>query len=180
MTTQKFEERQWREEKEREDAQRAEDRLHEKAQKIEEAAIQSGQVTIKTAALVNGGAGVTVLAFIGGLIGQGKVELTAIDKVAASLMLFVYGVAAAVCSLGSSYLVNYCRRREIEVIFVARKTKGQEYSSAVLRLRKWRRAIIFFQAFALVVGVLSLALFIFGMWDLRDSIGRLKPAPTPK
>ena len=103
-----FEKLKWRTEMAREDYHRAEDKLDDRKSEVGEAAIQSGQVAIRTAALVNGGAAVAVLAFIGGLIGQGKIELNQINSVAESLMWFVYGVAAAVCSLGSAYIVNYC------------------------------------------------------------------------
>src|SRR4051812_1645582 len=111
-----FEERKWREEKAREDVQRAQDQMHDDRHKITDAAIQSGQVTIRTAALMNGGAAVVVLGFVGGLIGQGRVEVNQINTIAGSLMWFVYGVAAAVCSLGSAYIVNYCRRWQIDTL----------------------------------------------------------------
>jgi hypothetical protein len=82
----------------RQDFRRAEDKLHERQLKVSEAAIQSGQVAIRTAALVDGGACVAVLAFLGGLVGQDRIELGQINIVAGSLMWFVYGIAAAVCS----------------------------------------------------------------------------------
>jgi hypothetical protein len=167
-----FEERKWREEKAREDLQRAQDQMHENRHKITEAAIQSGQVTIRTAALMNGGAAVVVLGFVGGPIGQGRVEVNQINTIAGSLMWFVSGVAASVCSLGSAYIVNYCRRWQIDTL---QEANEPPYFISTAASDRWKQITRAFQLFALIVGVLSLVFFVIGMWDLRESIGHLKP-----
>jgi hypothetical protein len=173
MENESFEGKKWREEKAREDAQRAEDKFHEKALKISDAAMQSGQVAIRTAALVNGGAAVSVLAFLGGLVGQGKVRLDYINTVAGSLMWFVGGVAAAVCSLGSAYIVNYCARWELDSMsHIAEYPFTIETASS----KRWKHATVFFQLIALFIGILSLLLFVVGMWYLKQSIGSMKAA----
>jgi hypothetical protein len=172
-----FEERKWREEKSREDMERAHDQMHDDRHKITDAAIQSGQITIRTAALMNGGAAVVVLGFVGGLIGQGRVEVNQINTIAGSLMWFVYGVAAAVCSLGSAYIVNYCRRWQIDTL---QETSAPPYFVSTAISDRWKQTTRLFQLIALIVGVLSLVFFVVGMWDLRDSIGELKPMNAPR
>ena len=139
--------------------------------------MQSGQVTIRTAALINGGAAVVVLGFVGGLIGQGKVELGQVNTIAGSLMWFVYGVASAVCSLGSSYIVNYCRRWQVETL---QETDAPPYFVRTAATDWWKQITRVFQLIALVVGVLSLVFFVIGMWDLRESIALLKPMGNQK
>jgi hypothetical protein len=166
-----FEETKWRQKMEREDVQRAADKLDERKFKVNDAAIQSGQVAIRTAALVNGGAVLAVLAFLGGLIGQGKIELNQINSVAESLMWFAYGVAAAVCSLGTAYIVNYCRRWELDSIY---QTTSSPFTRESAMSRWWRCATQLFQFVALIAGILSLVLFVWGMHDLKASIGSLK------
>jgi hypothetical protein len=177
MEKETFEERKWREDVAREDRRRAQDRMHEDRHKITDAAMQSGQVTIKTAAVMNGGAAVVVLGFVGGLIGQGRVELSQINTIAGSLMWFVYGVAAAVCSLGSAYIVNYCRRWQIDTL---KETDAPPYFVPTTASARWKWITRAFQLIALVVGVLSLVFFVVGMWDLQGSIVLLKPTGGQK
>lgn len=57
----------------KEDAIREHDRHFELVSKMAETAVQAGQVTVRTAVIVNGGAAVSILAFVGGLVGQGRV-----------------------------------------------------------------------------------------------------------
>ena len=57
--------------------------------------------------LINGGAAVSVLAFIGGLAAQSRIKLDQLNMVANSLGWFAGGVAAAAAAMGFAYLTNY-------------------------------------------------------------------------
>src|SRR5437016_8648142 len=83
----------------RQDAMRAHDRSHGVSEALNEAAIKAGETAIKTLMLVNGGAAVSVLAFIGGLVGQGRVTSKQMTDVSSSLLWFVAGVALAAVAL---------------------------------------------------------------------------------
>jgi hypothetical protein len=62
----------WVYEQTRDEARRAHDRAAEFFLALNESAIKSSELTLRTAVLINGGAAVSVLAFIGGLSSQGK------------------------------------------------------------------------------------------------------------
>ena len=63
-----------------EEARRAHDRARDFELSTNEAAINSGQLAIRTAVLINGGAAVAVLAFLGGLAGQGIISVRDLGK----------------------------------------------------------------------------------------------------
>ena len=87
-----------------EDAKRAHDDLKAIAKLKDEAAIKSGGDAVRMVILVNGGAVVAVLAFLGNI--SGKIPNTQIPSVAASLRWFAWGVAAGLASMFCGYLTN--------------------------------------------------------------------------
>jgi hypothetical protein len=70
-----FEYQKWTHELKLRDAKRAHDSATDFAAKVNAAALDNANLAMRTAVLINGGAAVSVLAFIGGLISQGKVPL---------------------------------------------------------------------------------------------------------
>jgi hypothetical protein len=95
-----FEVRKWAHELKREDAQRAWDRLDAQFDKINEAAIKAADAALRAGLLINGGAAVSVLAFIGSLATKELIAVPQLSRVAGSLEIFAFGVAAAVSGLG--------------------------------------------------------------------------------
>jgi hypothetical protein len=83
-------------------AQRAHDQLGQFQQSVNEAAIKGGDAALRAALLINGGAAVSVLAFIGGLPAQDRIKLDQLKGLAGSLML-----VAAVVAMGFAYFTNY-------------------------------------------------------------------------
>src|ERR1700682_5357755 len=55
----------WFEEIRREDAQRAHDNIEEFRRSVNEAAIKTGELALRTAILINGGAAIALLGFVG-------------------------------------------------------------------------------------------------------------------
>ena len=69
--------------------------------------IKSSEITLRTCFLINGGAAVSVLAFIGGLELKGLIGAPQLSLIADSLIMFAFGVVAAVAGMGLSYVVHY-------------------------------------------------------------------------
>ena len=90
----------------REDAKRAHDAEGEFGKQNNEAAINSGAVAIRTAFLINGGAAVAMLTFIGSMVAQGRIGDTDLHGLASNLMWFASGVALAAAASTSAYFVN--------------------------------------------------------------------------
>jgi hypothetical protein len=166
-----FEYRKWVHELQRRDAERAHDDVTAFAAKTNEAAIENANLALRTAVLINGGAAVSVLAFIGGLASQGRVTLgPQLNQISSCLVWFASGVAVAALAMGFSYFTNYCiaanassRLRQWEHPYTAESNKT----------RKWRCAAIVFQILAIIGGFGSMGLFIFGMIEVKNAIAHL-------
>jgi hypothetical protein len=167
-----FERDKWRHELARREAERAHDASGESGDKLNEAAISSGQLALRTAVLVNSGAAVSVLAFIGSLISQGRVGVSEINSVATSLMWFAFGVASAVAGMAASYLTNFLAA---SAIFSRVHKWDHPYVEDTRRTIWLRRIGAIFDVGAITLGVGSLVLFIIGMVDVRRTIDKLSP-----
>jgi hypothetical protein len=127
-------------------------------------------VAIRTVMLINGGAAVSVLAFIGALVRQDGVTVMQVAGVSGSLLWFAAGVAAAAWALGLSYCTHFCYvRSETSQIF----TFDHPYVIDGASTRRWRNWGYAFQLGAVIWGVLSMAAFVVGMIDVRNAIVRL-------
>jgi hypothetical protein len=60
----------------RAEARRAHDRFAELHLALSESAINSSELTLRTAVLINGGAAISVLAFTSGLAAQGRIGIS--------------------------------------------------------------------------------------------------------
>ena len=95
-----FEYTKWAHELKREDVQRASDLHVSRVDKSNEAAIKAADAALRAGLLINGGAAVSVLAFIGSLATKELIAVPQLSRVAASLENFALGVAVAVMGLG--------------------------------------------------------------------------------
>jgi hypothetical protein len=96
----------WVTEIKREDAQRAFDLHSSRLDQMNEAAIKAGDAALRAGLLINGGAAVSVLAFIGNLATKEPIAGSQLSRVASSLEIFAAGVFAAVVGMGLSYLTH--------------------------------------------------------------------------
>jgi len=79
--------------------------------------ISLGYNVVKSALLINGGAAVALLAFIGNLLNKEYINTIAIAALAESMMLFGKGVACGALATGTTYVsqcfYDWCARRKI-------------------------------------------------------------------
>ncbi len=170
-----YDHQRWAYEINRNEAQRAHDQLAQFHQSANEAAIRGGDAALRAALLINGGAAISVLAFIGGLAAQERIELDQLKDVADSLKLFAFGVIAAVVGMAFAYLTHYA---------VAAITNSYErrweppYTRPGKNTRKLHYAKYCLHGVALVAAAGSIALFVWGVLDVRHAISGLKSAVT--
>jgi hypothetical protein len=154
----------------REDALRVHDRSRNYSVATNDAVVKAGEVAIKTVMLINGGAAVSVLAFIGALVRQDGVTVKQVSGVSGSLLWFAGGVAVAVWALAHSYFTNFCYvRSETSKIF----TFDHPYVIDGANTRRWLNWAYAFHVGAIVWGILSLIAFVVGMIDVHRAIVRL-------
>ncbi|MBI3705409.1 MAG: hypothetical protein HY244_16550 [Rhizobiales bacterium] len=159
-----------------EEAQRTHDREAGLHRTFLEAASKSAEVTVKTSIIVNGGAAVAILAFIGGLVGKDVVGIKQVTDITSSLMWFASGVASGVGALAFIYLTNYCAAARVgfrKRIFQAPYVVDTGLSTFLRNLYTASHVI------AVVMSLASLFLFIWGMIDVRASIVGLSTQKTP-
>ncbi|MCP1854233.1 MULTISPECIES: hypothetical protein [unclassified Bradyrhizobium] len=159
---------------------RAAERQHDSETKFGDAAdasaVKSGEEAIKAVSLVNGGAAVAMLTFIGVLVSAGyKPEQVA--EVSKPLTYFAAGVAAAIVGGALTYLVNIFismssknRRREWEVPFVRSTRASRWYASAAE----------FFRMIAIVSVLASIGCFIAGVVSAKTAFTSLAALPKPE
>ena len=87
-------------------AKRTHQRNEQQTDFFNSAAIESGNIAVRSLFLINGGSVVALLAFLSG--SNAQVLENSFADISESLLLFAYGVAGAtICSL-LTYLVSYC------------------------------------------------------------------------
>jgi hypothetical protein len=153
-------------------AQGAHDRNAGLHTSLNEAAMKGADAALRAALLINGGAAVSVLAFVGGLASQNRIELEQLKDVANSLALFAFGVVAAVAGLALAYFTNLSaasyvgsRQHDLKRPFVG------PGDAKIL----WLKSAL--HAAAAMAFVLSLVLFIYGMFEVKNAVLNFKVPP---
>jgi hypothetical protein len=172
MTDQKPNEPDWRYVAARDEARRAHDREDGFFEQVNEAAIKNGESAFRACLLINGGAAISVLAFIGSLASKDVIGVPQLAAVANSLILFAFGVIAAVAGMALSYFVNYFTAewaRSFAHIWehpwvVPGKNTG---------FLGWLKAVL--HVITVLVGVASVVFFVCGIFAVRNSVKHLPP-----
>jgi hypothetical protein len=164
----------WKLEQGREEAHRAHDRMSDYFEHVNESSIKVADGVLKACLLINGGAAVSVLAFIGGLVSKELISVSQLAPVADSLVLFALGVVAAVAGMGLSYFVHYASGTHVnsmQKIWVYPWVIPGKYTSCLAFLKATLHLV------AVIVATGSITLFALGIYSVRNSIDHL-PANT--
>ena len=129
-------------------------------QTTREATFKSVDALLKTVILINGGAAVAVLAFIGSLASQGRIQMGQLSNVANSLLIFAFGVFATIIAMAFSYGTLYS---------TAMHTQSFKAHSP------WVTAKRIFEVLLLVMTAVSILLFLYGAFSVREAIVHLGP-----
>jgi hypothetical protein len=154
----------------RRDAERQHDRIDQFIDSVNQAAVNSGLAALRTAVIVNGGAAVVLLTFIGGLISSNKIGGDEIDRTAASMMWFALGVAAALLGLLLGYAANYTSGAAARSL---RRTWNHPFQQAGPHTMFWTVLNYATGWAALLAGVCSIGLFVGGLFAVYNSITSL-------
>jgi hypothetical protein len=176
MTDLKPDEPDWRFVMGREEARRAHDRADDFFKQVNEAAIKTGESTFRACLLINGGAAVSVLAFIGSLASKDVIGGPQIAAITDSLISFAAGVVTAVAGMALSYLVNYLTAEQAGSLahtwehpwIVAGKHTGS---------LGWLKAGL--HVLTVLVGVASMVFFFCGILAVRNSVEHIPQAAPP-
>jgi hypothetical protein len=160
----------------RREAERVHDRSAAFADSTNEATVTSGLQAARTAILVNGGAAVSMLGFIGALTGQGRLTVAQMSNVASGLLWFGGGVALGMLCVAFSYFTNYAY---VSITNSKLYTWEHPYLMDGPTTKLWTRWGASFHVVAVVTGILAVAAFVAGIVDVYHSIVALS-AQIPK
>lgn len=133
------------------DDQQNKSRDHQTSLVMLNAILETGQSAVKSMALINGGASVALLAFIGNVVANANTSDFPIDGIAYALLKFVFGTGSAGLTMAFRYLSQECYSCDFEL-------QGMNNP-------KWKKFRAFGSAFkyaAIVTGIASLGLFFCG------------------
>jgi hypothetical protein len=139
-------------------------------QKSEEATIKSAENVIRIMLLINGGAAVSVLAFVGSLASKDRQPADHLYAVAGSLVWFALGAASSGISAICSYLTN------ISYLIADKQLHSLSdppYIWPTSKSKRWRLVGRITHGVAAFFVVVSLGLFVYGMFDVKNAIGHL-------
>jgi hypothetical protein len=155
------------EEQRKRDAERVHDRYDSVQDLTNVEAVTNGREGIKALMLINGGAAVAMLGFVGALAAKGSSVLTQMVPVANSLMWFAVGMAVAVVAFGLSYCANFCYAQAVSKY---QRTYDHPFIVASDDSKWWQRNGAFFHWGALAASVAGLICFLVGIWSVRGAI----------
>jgi hypothetical protein len=158
----------------REDAHRAHDRAYAFYDKLNESSIKSSEIVLRACLLINGGAAVSVLAFIGGLASKLSIGVAQLAPVADCLVKFAFGVVVAVAGMSLSYIVHYITGMHVESmekIWEHPWLKPRRHTKFLAWLK------IFVHLLAIAAAILALVLFVCGIFSVRDAIDHFPVSP---
>jgi hypothetical protein len=154
----------WVHEINRQDAQRAHDKLDAFHEYVNQATIKSAELALRMSILINGGAAVALLTFIGPLPKQQKADI------ANTLVWFASGVALGVAALAASYFTNYLTAG---IASSKLRLLDHPYIKPGPTTARHMTLKIIFHVIAVILGLASLGAFVCGMLEVRNALTRL-------
>jgi hypothetical protein len=131
------------------------------------AAIDGASAVFRTLVLINGGAAVSVLAFVGGLISQGELSLGAqAAGVTRALLLFALGVLASALGVAFAYFTNLA----VAGHALSDQTVGAPLLGRIFELSTVGLGIKGFRLLAIISGIGAAALFLCGVLEVSHAI----------
>ena len=141
------------------------ERMFDRQDRALQAAIITGQASIRFTALINGVAAVAVLAVVVAIVvSRSSLAINQANALTSPLMLFAFGIA---CS-GLAYACAYADRR------LAAKHLASDIGPPYRNPEDYNRV---FEALAVAAAVASVVLFLLGVNDVRSALATLGSLP---
>lgn len=154
----------------REDAHRAHDKSEEFHSYVNKAAIETANLSLRTLVIINGGAAIAVLTFLGGIASKDKIDVVKVGTVAGTLRWFALGVGLAVTAMGLTYLTNFALAG---IVSSQNRAWAHPYVSDGPKTARWRCINRALHISATLVAFGSLVLFLVGMFAASDAVTHL-------
>lgn len=160
----------WTYELSRRDAERAHDRIDKLHGEALTHTLTAANAALRFAMLINGGASVAILAFIGAL--AARADLASVRDLAGTLVWFAYGIVACGVAYAAVYLSLMGATRHLN-----EHEKSWSHPWVHSKNERWHYLSVAFEWLAMIATVTSLGMFVIGVLDVRDAVNLLKLAP---
>lgn len=150
-----------------EHAKRAHDLNRQDSAEFRKAAVESANLAIRSMVLVNGGAVVALLAFVGAIASKDFGYVPKVDDLVTPIWWFALGVGLSSILAALAYLVNMLDADITNSVNFTWKHPYVEDTSSALRLRGFRTII---HVSALIIAVATLCVFFRGILGVTDAI----------
>lgn len=164
----------WIYENNRETAHRQHDSNRELFHYVNKASLEGANLALRTLVIINGGAAIAILTFLGGVSAKQTVDFSKIGIVAATIKWFAFGVALAVVAMAFSYLASYTMAGAVNSM---KATYEHPYLVEGPKSKLWRGWNISFHVIAVLVAIASLIFFLVGMFSASDAVKHLLAKP---
>lgn len=134
--------------------------------------LEFGHAAIRSATILNGGAAVATLAFVGALLTSPRTLRADYLPIVDVLITYGVGVALAGASAAVGYLAQYSYQFGLAGW---RRTLKPPYLVATNKTRLWNGVGFCFHALTLIAVILAYGLFLRGGWEFAQFARRLLP-----
>jgi hypothetical protein len=154
-------------------AEREHDHQNDLGKRMLDAAARDAQEAIKVALLINGGAAVAILAFMGSLVApKGGFTLAELKSVGNSLYWFVAGIVAAGITSGCAY---FCNSLYAGFRLEQKRIWEWPYVESTKKSARYRCMALWLNWIAVGFAGVSLLLFVGGVYIAASAIVNLGP-----
>ncbi|WJY20680.1 hypothetical protein QTA57_12680 [Fontisubflavum oceani] len=154
---------------ERELALREHERNHQLATEFRKAALDSAAIAIRSLILVNGGAVVALLAFVGAIESQQSTEIQS-SNMADPILSFAIGVGLSVVTAVLAYVVNLL---DGDITYEVNLTWKHPYIEEKPGAKRLRGSRGIAHILAIISGVLALIAFFCGVFSVTAALPEL-------
>jgi len=153
-------------------AERAHDHSNDLGKRLVDASARDAQEAIKVVLLINGGAAVAILAFMGSIVSKGGYSIAELKSVSHSLYWFIAGIVGAGVTSGCAYFCNsYYSGSHLNAL----KDWTHPYVHPTPLSSKYLRAARYLNWVADGFAISSLLTFVIGVYVAASAIVNLSP-----
>jgi hypothetical protein len=151
-------------------AERQHDRIDDLGKRLTEASTRDAQEGIKVVLLVNSGAAVAILAFIGTLASRSGITLANVKAITSSLYWFSGGIISSVVTAVFAYLSNSLYAGHLSAMDKVWEHPYVRENVKSRRMLRWAKG---FNWAGLILAIAGLGLFIRGVYVAAHAIEKL-------
>ena len=148
-------------------AERAHDRQADYEDAMADTVVKDAWAAIRNLILINGGAAISILTFVGALAAKANPPQTQLSQISGGLERFAFGVAAATIAAFLSYATNYSY---LEAAKASPRSYVRPYVGSVGKTTTLRRVGYAFHILAILFAVGSLVCFVWGVFAVTGAV----------